>query len=400
MQTSLQIFFAKTKIAVWTATLLLCSITIASGQKKQQPRPAEKKFIQFAGGYVQSIWQLGNNVEQFKVGKNLHPNRFESRMGIRRGYLNFAAGYKDLSAMAIINVQDFRLVPYAIYLKYAPHQLNGFYLKTGLDKVYFGLDLPSSSAKRPFFDRSIYVSELFPGDHDLGLTLGYASPDKQATQGGIALGLMSGNGGQRMTKPIPDFLFRGEVVHHLRNLSLSFGVSGYYGFVAQPGTDKYLNRIYYGTHATLEWRHGFGLLSLSGEAIAGKQVGTDQSTMAYATIDPTRMQTVQRPFVGVMGAIVERFDVLPIEWIARYNYYNRNTNYTASSAEQTLGGNSLNRISHTLLTGFNCYSFNNRVRWSVHYEAMYNQDGFTPNGAVRFGSSPLHLGTVGLQYTF
>lgn len=383
-------------------SLGLCTLLMGSFAAYGQNQAAEKPYIKLASGYVQSVWQVGNNPEGFSTGTHLGEGKVDSRFGIRRGRFRINAGYKDLSAAFVVNMQDYRISPYSVFVQYQPRQLKGMFVKFGLDLVPFGFDLPYGSSKREFFERSPYSTILFPAAHDIGLTFGYKTPGQKAYRTHLTLGLMSGNGTHKNHKSIPDLLGRLDQQIDIKNHSLSAGLSGYYGFVPTTLPGTYLHRQYYGAHLTWSHRHTFGQFNLRGEFIMGRQVGTHDSPIAYGLIDARKQpfeKLQERPFDALMVVATERLRPFPIEFAVRYNRYNRNRNYTNNNSETIPGGYKLNGTSHHLIGGVNLYGFNNHMRLSLHYEQTYYQKGITDQGVVQY-AIPLHMGTLGLQITF
>ena len=191
-------------------------------------------------GYVQAIAQYGSEGDYIKVGNVIPPyDQPTTRMGIRRGRLATQATYGDLGAKIEINASDQKLSIFNVYAEYKPHWAKGAFVKGGLATIDFGYELPYSSSKRAAFERSLYMNDLFPGDTDMGLMVGYKGALDQSKRWQLesTLSILAGNGGKGMMKNSPDLALRLALTERGANHDLSFGLSGYGGYL--PATDGY-----------------------------------------------------------------------------------------------------------------------------------------------------------------
>ena len=150
-------------------------------------------------GYVQAIAQYGSEADYIKVGNVIPPyDQPTTRMGIRRGRLATQATYGDLSAKIEINASDQKISIFNVYAEYKPHWAKGAFVKGGLMTPSFGYELPYSSSKRAAFERSLYMADLFPGDTDMGLMVGYKGALDQSKRWQLesTLSILAGNGGK------------------------------------------------------------------------------------------------------------------------------------------------------------------------------------------------------------
>ena len=369
-------------------------------------------------GYVQAIAQYGSEADYIKVGNITLPyDQPTTRMGIRRGRLATQATYGDLSAKIEINASDQKISIFNVYAEYKPHWAEGAFVKGGLATIDFGYELPYSSSKRAAFERSLYMADLFPGDTDMGLMVGYKGaldPSKQ-WQLESTLSILSGNGGKGMMKNIPDLALRLALTEQGSNHNISFGLSGYGGYL--PATDGYyafdketatrkndrMLRAYGGAFLTSTIKHQGGQLMLTAEGIMGLQPGWQNANLAVGPKAPATFENnilVQRQFIAGMAQLVERITPANLELFGRYAYYDRNRHFDPK-AQQDLKLNNLTALtegrSHQLSTGVNYFIQQDHLRFSLQYDCFLRQQ---IEQQAFVAAKPLHMVTVGAQYKF
>ena len=369
-------------------------------------------------GYVQAIAQYGSEADYIKVGNVTPPyDHSTTRMGIRRGRLATQATYGDLSAKIEINASDQKISIFNVYAEYKPHWAEGAFVKGGLAMIDFGYELPYSSSKRAAFERSLYMADLFPGDTDMGLMVGYKGsldPSKR-WQLESTLSILAGNGGKGMMKNSPDLALRLALTERGANHDLSFGLSGYGGYL--PATDGYyafdkeiatlkndrMLRAYGGAFLTSTIKHRGGQLMLTAEGIMGLQPGWQNANLAVGPKAPATFENnifVQRPFIAGMTQLVERIKPIDLELFGRYAYYDRNRHFDPK-AEQDLKLNNLTALtegrSHQLSTGVNYFIQEDHLRLSLQYDCFLRQQ---IEQQAFVAAKPLHMVTVGAQYKF
>ena len=369
-------------------------------------------------GYVQAIAQYGSEADYIKVGNVIPPyDQPTTRMGIRRGRLATQATYGDLSAKIEINASDQKLSIFNIYAEYKPHWAKGAFVKGGLAMIDFGYELPYSSSKRAAFERSLYMADLFPGDTDMGLIVGYKGTLDQSKRWQLesTLSILAGNGGKGMIKNTPDLALRLALTEQGSNHNVSFGLSGYGGYL--PATDGYyafdkeiatlkkdhMLRAYGGAFLTSTIKHRGGQLMLTAEGIMGLQPGWQNANLAVGPKAPATFENnifVQRPFIAGMTQLVERIKPIDLELFGRYAYYDRNRHFDPK-VQQDLKLNNLTALtegrSHQLSTGVNYFLQKDHLRLSLQYDRFLRQQ---IEQQAFVAAKPLHMVTVGAQYKF
>ncbi len=369
-------------------------------------------------GYVQAIAQYGSEGDYIKVGNVTPPyDHSTTRMGIRRGRLATQATYGDLGAKIEINASDQKLSIFNVYAEYKPHWAEGAFVKGGLATVDFGYELPYSSSKRAAFERSLYMNDLFPGDTDMGLMVGYKGALDQSKRWQLesTLSILAGNGGKGMMKNSPDLALRLALTEQGSNHNVSFGLSGYGGYL--PATDGYyafdqetatlqndrMLRAYGGAFLTSTIKHQSGQLMLTAEGIMGLQPGWQNANLAVGPKAPATFENnifVQRQFIAGMAQIVERITPANLELFGRYAYYDRNRHFDPK-AQQDLKLSNLTALtegrSHQISTGINYFIQQDHLRLSLQYDCFLRQQ---IEQQALVAAKPLHMVTVGAQYKF
>ena len=369
-------------------------------------------------GYIQAIAQYGSEADYIKVGNVIPPyDQPTTRMGIRRGRLATQATYGDLSAKIDINASDQKISIFNVYAEYKPHWAKGAFVKGGLAMIDFGYELPYSSSKRAAFERSLFMADLFPGDTDMGLMVGYkgALDPSKRWQLESTLSILAGNGGKGMIKNTPDLALRLALTERGANHDLSFGLSGYGGYL--PATDGYyafdqktatlkkdrMLRTYGGAFLASTIKHQGGQLMLTAEGIMGLQPGWQNANLAVGPKAPATFENnifVQRPFIAGMTQLVERIKPIDLELFGRYAYYDRNKHFDPK-AQQDLKLNNLTALtegrSHQLSTGVNYFIQQDHLRLSLQYDCFLRQQ---IEQQAFVAAKPLHMVTVGAQYKF
>ena len=369
-------------------------------------------------GYFQAIAQYGSEGDYIKVGNVTPPyDQPTTRMGIRRGRLATQATYGDLGAKIEINASDQKISIFNVYAEYKPHWAEGAFVKGGLATIDFGYELPYSSSKRAALERSLYMADLFPGDTDMGLMVGYkgALDPSKRWQLESTLSILAGNGGKGMMKNSPDLALRLALTEQGSNHNISFGLSGYGGYL--PATDGYyafdkktatlkkdrMLRAYGGAFLTSTIKHRGGQLMLTTEGIMGLQPGWQNANLAVGPKAPATFENnifVQRPFIAGMAQIVERIKPVDLELFGRYAYYDRNRHFDPK-AEQDLKLSNLTALtegrSHQLSTGVNYFLQPEHLRLALQYDCFLRQQ---IEQQALVAAKPLHMVTVGAQYKF
>lgn len=369
-------------------------------------------------GFVQAIAQYGSESDYIRVGNITAPNdQPTTRMGIRRGRLAAIATYGDLAARLEVNATEQKISIFNVYAEYKPHWAEGAFVKGGLMTPSFGYELPYSSSKRAAFERSHYMGDLFPGDIDMGLAMGYNGTLDQSNRWRLesTLSILSGNVDKGMNKNLPNLALRLALTEQGNNHAISFGLSGYAGTMPTPGgyyafdkgtatlkKDRML-RTYGGAFLTSTIKHQGGQLMLTTEGIMGLQPGWQHANLAVgAKANPTPGNDlfVQRPFIAGMAQIVERIKPVDLELFGRYAYYDRNRHFDPKAGQDVKLGQLSARTegrSHQLSTGVNYFLQEDHLRLSLQYDCFLRQQ---IEQQALVAAKPLHMVTVGAQYKF
>ena len=395
-------------IAISSLFLLLSSV---SSYAQEQVR------VTFTG-FVQAIAQYGSESDYIRVGSTTAPNdQPTTRMGIRRGRIAAIASYGDLAARVDVNANDKKISIFNVYAEYKPHWAEGAFVKGGLMTPSFGYELPYSSSKRAALERSLYIFDLFPGDIDMGLEMGYNGTLGQSKRWQLesTLSILSGNVDKGMNKNLPNLALRLALTEQDNNHAVSFGLSGYAGTMPTPGgyyafdkgtatlkKDRML-RTYGGAFLTSTIKHQGGQLMLTAEGIMGLQPGWQNANLAVgpkANPTPGNDLFVQRHFIAGMAQIVERIKPIDLELFGRYAYYDRNRHFDPKAVQDVKLGQLSARTegrSHQLSTGVNYFFQQDHLRLSLQYDCFLRQQ---IEHQAFVAAKPLHMVTVGAQYKF
>lgn len=394
---------------------LLFALTLLLGGTSMHAQ--EQVRVTFTG-FIQTIAQYGSESDYIRVGNTTAPyDQPTTRMGIRRGRIAAIASYGDLAARVDVNATDQKISIFNVYAEYKPHWAEGAFVKGGLMTPSFGYELPYSSSKRAALERSLYIFDLFPGDIDMGLEMGYNGTLGQSKRWQLesSLSILAGNGGKGMMKNIPDLALRLAMTERGANHDLSFGLSGYGGYllavdgyyafdqkIATLKNNRML-RAYGGAFLTSTIKHQGGQLMLTAEGIMGLQPGWQNANLAVGPKAPATFENnilVQRHFIAGMAQIVERIKPIDLELFGRYAYYDRNRHFDPK-AEQDLKLNNLTARtegrSHQLSTGVNYFLQQDHLRLSLQYDCFLRQQ---IEQQAFVAAKPLHMVTVGAQYKF
>lgn len=369
-------------------------------------------------GFVQAIAQYGSESDYIRVGSITAPyDQPTTRMGIRRGRIAAIASYGDLAARVDVNANDQKISIFNVYAEYKPHWAEGAFVKGGLMTPSFGYELPYSSSKRAALERSLYIFDLFPGDIDMGLEMGYNGTLGQSKRWQLesTLSILSGNVDKGMNKNLPNLALRLALTEQDNNHAVSFGLSGYAGTMPTPGgyyafdkgtatlkKDRML-RTYGGAFLTSTIKHQGGQLMLTTEGIMGLQPGWQHANLAVgAKANPTPGNDlfVQRHFIAGMAQLVERIKPIDLELFGRYAYYDRNRHFDPKAVQDVKLGQLSARTegrSHQLSTGVNYFLQQDHLRLSLQYDCFLRQQ---IEQQALIAAKPLHMVTVGAQYKF
>ena len=394
---------------------LLFALTLLLGGTSMHAQ--EQVRVTFTG-FIQAIAQYGAESDYIRVGNTTAPyDQPTTRMGIRRGRIAAIASYGDLAARVDVNANDKKISIFNVYAEYKPHWAEGAFVKGGLMTPSFGYELPYSSSKRAALERSLYIFDLFPGDIDMGLEMGYNGTLGQSKRWQLesTLSILSGNVDKGMNKNLPNLALRLALTEQDNNHAVSFGLSGYAGTMPTPGgyyafdkgtatlkKDRML-RTYGGAFLTSTIKHQGGQLMLTAEGIMGLQPGWQNANLAVgpkANPTPGNDLFVQRHFIAGMAQLVERIKPIDLELFGRYAYYDRNRHFDPKAVQDLKLGQLSARTegrSHQLSTGVNYFLQQDHLRLSLQYDCFLRQQ---IEQQAFVDAKPLHMVTVGAQYKF
>ena len=394
---------------------LLFALTLLLGGTSMHAQ--EQVRVTFTG-FIQAIAQYGSESDYIRVGNTTAPyDHHTTRMGIRRGRIAAIASYGDLAARVDVNANDQKISIFNVYAEYKPHWAEGAFVKGGLMTPSFGYELPYSSSKRAALERSLYIFDLFPGDIDMGLEMGYNGTLGQSKRWRLesSLSILSGNVDKGMNKNLPNLALRLALTEQDNNHAVSFGLSGYAGTMPTPGgyyafdkgtatlkKDRML-RTYGGAFLTSTIKHQGGQLMLTAEGIMGLQPGWQNANLAVgpkANPTPGNDLFVQRHFIAGMAQLVERIKPIDLEFFGRYAYYDRNRHFDPKAVQDVKLGQLSARTegrSHQLSTGVNYFLQQDHLRLSLQYDCFLRQQ---IEQQAFVAAKPLHMVTVGAQYKF
>lgn len=322
------------------------------------------------GGYVQGVLEVGNRSTHPTAGDYpVDATKYFMSMGIRRGYFGGLVGYQDFAIRGEISLSNRKLDYYKMAVTYSPHQVAGLSFTLGLNTVLYGYELVTSSRLRATIERAPYFRDLFPSDVDMGLVVRYQPECGDAwwlNHVDVSAGAMSGNDRRAMRKRLPDAVLRFEIGHSDRSLSLLWGGSTYLGYVPN-GVGVASPRRYFGTHFTSKVANNGGIWSTMLEAVAGRQPGSTQENNAVGSHAPKNGDATpleNRLFLGGMAMTTYRLSAAPIEFVARYTYYDRRRGATSRDLQANAETIS---TTHGFDVGVHGYLIDDKVRLSLFY---------------------------------
>lgn len=379
----------------WIMVLCLCGVS-AHTLKAQEQSPIE------ISGFMQILGQMGSAGAPMKVGSERDAHSNEYRMGIRRGQLTAIRQKNGWMGRIDVGISEKSVVPFFLYFRKTWE--SGHFIHAGLSPIPFGFELPFSTTKRETWERSNYISDLFPEERDFLVQAHF----QQGWQEGKHLlstdvALLSGEGTQIMNSRTPKLLGKVEMTHKMGSNSLTYGFSGYWGQVPQAN----LNRTYLGAHLVSQLKGEIFQSRVSLETMIGNQPGSVASN-SISGIYRNQIEAGKvgiRPFVGATLFATCRHRASQVEGVAKYTYYDRNRNYSKNQASNLystpgygIGRDLYDGTSHTITLGTNWYTgANDKIKLSALYEINAYQ---TQTYSQEKLAHPLtHLLTIGIQYT-
>ena len=412
-------------------------------------------------GYIQTQYQYGEAAadgNNFKLSKRA--NSYESnayypgstdykgldgfgRFGIRRGRIKFTYEEGIASGVVQIDVTDKGVNDAAVpgrnvvmfkdvYLNVKDPWFGTSAFRAGIFDRPFGHEISYSSSTRESPERSRIFQSLFPDERDLGMMF-ILQPAKTSVWNPIKLeaGLFAGNGIKPQIDSHMDF------IGHLSatkvfgsNMSLSGGVSLYYGGVLQTDSSTFViknnkleldskNRNNIGSLATRQYIGidlqynvitSAGLTQLRAEYLFGKHPGNASAAYNFGLNDIPSGPVYMRNISGGYAILTQDMGQLPITAIVKYDWYNPNINVSGNDIAVASSGTGTGDIMMSNLGLGLMWRINPALKIIAYYDIVTNEitenlkdTKDANNNITRYGyenNRPDNVFTLRLQYKF
>lgn len=257
----------------------------------------------------------------------------------------------------------------------------------GLLNVDYGFELMYPSSLLETVERTNYTRLLFPKEHDLGFkfTLSYPFKDKN-NHLTLSFGMMSGNGINKIADKNMNFL--SHLKYDYQGDIFSFGIGASYYEGSTNNADTVIYRVnngawqaenveanrknarrYIGFEFQLGYENALGLSSLRGETTFGRQPSRSDN---FASQDGNSYNqndafSFQRNFFGYYLCFIQKLDKLPLSFVAKYSYFDKNTDLSASKV-----ANWNDLTMHDIGLGV-VYEFNRHIKALLFYDKILNE---------------------------
>lgn len=419
------------------ATLLLVNFTVKAQEetplspteilandvaKLKSSMDAQKKLK--ISGYVQTQFQIADSsgIKSF-AGGDFAPN-VDKRFAVRRG--RFKIAYDNAVTLYTIQV-DITEKGVGIkdaYVKVTEPWLKAFSLTAGVFDRPFGFEISYSSSLRESPERSRLFQTIFPDERDLGAKISF-QPPKTSDFNFLKIdgGLFNGTGPKAS-----DFDFQKDFIGHLavnktilsEKITCGIGTSYYNGgwrrgtstvynimqendttlsFIPNKDTANYgtiARREYKGVDAQITLDFPFGLTTLRGEYITGRQPGTSSSSKS-PDAQPAS-DTYNRDFEGAYFYFLQNIFSTKNQLVVKYDWYD--PNIRVSRDEIGKNGSKLNGtdIKYTTLGLGWVYRWDNNVKLTAYYDMVANETSSNQSGYTKDLKD--NVLTLRMQYKF
>lgn len=341
-------------------------------------------------GYVQTDFELAGKDGQTYLGPAYSKAKdgdvdYFFRYGVYRGLIR-ATFEKDQGSGALeINVTEGGVIPLVAFLQFDPWDWLSF--QGGLLNVDYGFELMYPSSLLETVERTNYTRLLFPKEHDLGFkfTLSYPFKDKN-NHLTLSFGMMSGNGINKIADKNMNFL--SHLKYDYQGDIFSFGIGASYYEGSTNNADTVIYRVnngawqaenveanrknarrYIGFEFQLGYENALGLSSLRGETTFGRQPSRSDN---FASQDGNSYNqndafSFQRNFFGYYLCFIQKLDKLPLSFVAKYSYFDKNTDLSASKV-----ANWNDLTMHDIGLGV-VYEFNRHIKALLFYDKILNE---------------------------
>ncbi|HUI92167.1 MAG TPA: hypothetical protein VLX68_07970 [Chitinivibrionales bacterium] len=325
-------------------------------------------------GYIQAQWVRGDTAGVVDGSNKAVTDRFLIKRG--RVKTTYDAGLSQY-VLELDATQD-GIVIKDVYAMFKDPWLKSFALTVGSQDRPFGYEVHYSSSQLESPERSRVIGTFFPKEKDLGAMLEFAQEDGPASWLNAKVGVFNGqtnildeNDGYK------DVIGRLGVNFNLPNagVSISGGVSGYYGQVQSTDTTGKVGKNYamsgnmWVANANTKFNENFlreyyggdiqftyatpviGGTCIKGEYVAGKQPGTAGSSQYYATNNSianaiagtpavtygtqTTSSIYQRNAMGWYAYFIQNIDPASLQLVLKYDIYDPNTAVTGTDFDTT-----------------------------------------------------------------
>ena len=411
-------------------------------------------------GFIQTQYQYGEATADginFKLPKRANSyesnpyypgsNDFKglsgfSRFGVRRGFLKFTYEEGIVSAVYQLDISEKGLndpstpgrnaVMYKdVYLNVKDPFFGTNAFRAGIFNRPFGHEIAFSSSLRESPERSRIIQTLFPDERDLGAML-TLQPEKTSAWNFLKLeaGLFAGNGIKPQIDNHMDFIGHLSATKTIGNeVSISGGISLYYGGVLQTDSSTFVmngnkfelesksrnnigklaTRQYLGFDLQYALKTSAGLTQLRAEYIFGKNPGNASGAYNFGLNDIQSGPVYMRNISGGYLLFVQDLGRIPVSAIAKYDWYNPNTDVSGNDIAVADSRTGIGDISmSTLGLGF-LFRINQSLRLTAYYNFVTNEttgnlkdtkDGENIICYGYEGQRPDNVFTLRLQYKF
>ncbi len=355
--------------------------------------------------YIQTQFQKADTagIESF-AGGNFGAG-IDNRFAVRRGRVKFTYDYAFSQFVLQMDVTEKGVGIKDAYVSFTDPWLNCFAVTAGVMDRPFGYEISYSSSSRESPERSRMFQTIFPGERDLGAKLTF-NPPKTSRFNFLKVdaGLYNGIGPNAVDfDGFKDFIGHAMINKSSKNEKLKVGVGlSYYNGGWKQGT-KYLynmsdialgtgnvmafavdsttskvgtklRREYFGADAQVSFDFPFGLTTLRGEYIQGKQPGVATSSTSPAA-QPG--DAYLRNFNGGYFYWIQNIMQSKFQTVVKYDFYDPNTNVAGDNIGVKLSGknkatNAADIKYSTLGLGL-VYKWNSQVRITAYYDMVTNE---------------------------
>ncbi len=405
-----------------------CAQTAASDSLQKEIGQIKKdvsalKRIKFSG-YVQPQFQIADSAGAASVAGGSFAPGLKNRFMIRRG--RFKAVYTSAE-----NSKGIATSQYGLQIDVTER---GMTIKEGFAKLTdpwkgfasitmgmftnpFGFEVGYSSASRETPEFGRMSQTLFPKEMEVGAMLTLQGPKKSKwNKYRLDFALVNGNNAPGYGVDVSDFDSKKDVITRLSTdqtfkdgkFAVGAGVSYYSGGfrvdsvnvykmgIAETGTSGFIldtravdngsisiaqrgftSRTYMGADLRFTFKWRAGATTLRGEYIGGEQPGASTSSRSPNDKNPISKDIYNRDFAGAYCYLIHALPKLPIELVAKYDYYDPNTEVSGDEIGKVPGSsskatNDADLMYTTLGLGIN-WNYDQNIRLMAYYDMVTNE---------------------------